>query len=180
MKSYQAVQDVSDNPNYVTYCAFAPRPGVRAWMTEIEYTRFRPGTIRNDDFHVAIIKWPEGLMAQWLAIIFHKSEQQFAESILWKNGLRKVEDGFTQKVIGSEGVQDFPISGPNVFFLENHSKGGGNVVYTNDPIKIKAAEELEDKQCQVFFDAHEEWLKTPEAAEEVAAFLKEHPDGSNI
>jgi hypothetical protein len=176
----EEIQAICDDPKYVSYCSMLFRPGVRAWMTEIEYTRFRPGTLRNDEFHVANMRWPdESPPMIWLIIIFDKSEQQFAESILWKNGLRKVREGFVQKAITSKGVEHFPIKGPNIFLLENHVQGGSNVVYTNNPDKMKAASELEDRQCQVFFDAHEEWLKTPEAAVEIAAYLRIHPDGYN-
>lgn len=178
----EEIQAVCNDPNKVTYCCFSFRPGIRAWMTEIEITKFRPGTLRNDDFHMVLMKWPEGLDALWIIIIFDKSEQKFAESILWKNGLRKVKDGFTQHVINphDKTIEKFPISGPNVFFLENHSKGAANVVYSNDPVKIQAANELEDKQCQVFFDLHDEWLKTPEAQVAMAEYMKKHPDGFNL
>jgi hypothetical protein len=175
------IAEVVCNPDYVTYCSLDTRPGVRAWMTEIEYTKFRPGTLDNDDFHLGLLRWPEG---QWgmvyLIICFHRSVQEFAESILWRNGLRKVEEGAAPMMMGGpEGIQRFPMDGYNIFFLENHSQGGSNVIYTNDPVKMRAAKELEDKQCQVFFDAHEKWLKTPEGLASVQEFLKKHPGGWN-
>lgn len=177
----EEIQAVCNDPNNVSYVCMGFRPGIRAWMTEIEVTRFRPGTLRNDEFHMVLMKWPDGVPLLWLIIIFDKSEQEFAESILWKNGLRKVEEGFTQMVMGGKkGLEKFPITGDNVFFLENHSKGAANVFYSNNPEKMNAAKELEDRQCQVFFDQHTEWLKTPEAEKEIAEYMKRHPEGYNL
>jgi hypothetical protein len=177
------IAEVICNPDYVTYCSLDTRPGVRAWMTEIEYTKFRPGTLDNDDFHLGILKWPDGPWGmRYLIICFHRSVQEFAESILWKNGLRKTEEGtFPIMMGGPEGIQKFPLADyNNVFFLENHSKGAENVIYSNDPVKIKAARELEDKQCQVFFDSQMKWLASPEGIAALAEYLKKHPDGQNI
>ena len=173
--------EVISNPDYVTYCSLEMRVGVRAWMTEIEYTKFRPATLDNDDFHLAIMKWPDGdISLRYLLIIFHRSAQQFAESILWRNGLKKMPEGFTQMIIGGkEGKQEFPLQGPTIFWLENHTQGAPNVVYSNDPVKMKAARELEDAQCQVFYDSQAEWLETEEGKAKLAEFLKKHPEGEN-
>lgn len=201
----QQIAEVIANPDYVTYCSLEMRPGVRAWMTEIEYTKFRPGTLDNDDFHLGVLRWPDG---QWgmfyLIICFHRSVQEFAESILWRNGLRKCEEGsypmmfgntektvdisdimktgsLEFKVMGPEPKwEEFPLKGNGIFFLENHSKGAANVLYSNDPKKMEEARKLEDAQQQVFFDAHEEWLKTPEAKSAMAEYIKKHPGGFNI
>jgi hypothetical protein len=201
----QQISEVISNPDYVKYCCMEMRPGVRAWMTEIEYTKFRPGTLDNDDFHLAILKWPEGQWGmRYLIICFHRSAQEFAESTLWRNGLRKCEEGaypmmfggtektvdigeliekgsLEFKVMGPEPKwEEFPLRGNNIFFLENHSMGAANVVYSGDPEKMKKARDLEDAQQQVFFDAHEEWMKTPEAKKSMDEYIKKHPDGFNI
>jgi hypothetical protein len=173
----QEIKELCANPNYISYCVIWTRPGVLAWAVELEYTKFKPDTELNDDFHMSTMKWPEDLKDLGLLytiVTFHKSEQEFAESLLWKNGLRKVTE------IGPEGVKKFPLSGPSIFFLENHSKGASNVIYTNDPVKLKAAHEHEVAQCQVFFDAHQAWLKTPEGKATADAYWKQHPKGFNI
>jgi hypothetical protein len=41
-------------------------------------------------------------------------------------------------------------------------------------------QELEDQQCQVFFDSQDAWLASPEGMEALAEFLEKHPDGENI
>jgi hypothetical protein len=177
----QQIAGVICNPDYVTYCSLEERPGVRAWMTEIEYTKFRPGTLDNDDFHLAILKWPDGKWGmRYLVICFHRSVKEFAEAILWKNGLRKTEEGTLPVMIGGGEVQRFPLEGYGISFLENHSQGAANVVYSNNPEKMRAARELEDQQCEVFHNAHMEWLKTPEAKASIDAFLEKHPDGQNL
>jgi hypothetical protein len=168
----------------VSYCTMLMRPGVHAWTVELEYTMFKPDTDANDGFHLAIMKWPDDVpppAGLYAVVTFEKRAQVFAEGILWKHGLRKVRKGYTQMVIsgvsGKAVVEKFPITGPNVFFLENHSKGAANVIYTNDPVKIRIAHEHEVKQAQVFFDEHERWLQTEEGKAIADAFWKKHPEG---
>lgn len=165
------------DPNMVTYCSLILRPGITAWITEIEFTMFKPDTDANDGFHVAIIKWPESVPLEYCVVVFEKRAQAFAESILWRNGLRKVTEGFTQMMMGGGKIEKFPIIGPNVFFLENHSKGASNVLYTNDPVKLKAAREHEWSQTQKFHDEHKRWLATEEGKATAEAFWKKHPEG---
>lgn len=171
-------------PGMVSYCAMMMRPGIHAWTVEIEYTMFKPDTDANDGFHLVTMVWPEGLepdVGLYCIATFEQRAQEFAESILWKNGLRKVKEGYTQIVINPGGkTEKFPISGPNVFFLENHSKGAANVIYTNDPVKIRAAMEHEFNQTQKFFDEHKRWLETPEGKAIADAYWKKHPEGQVI
>jgi hypothetical protein len=164
----------------VSYCTMVMRPGVHAWTVEVEYTMFKPDTDANDGFHLATMKWPEDIpmpMSLWCVATFEKRAQMFAESILWRHGLRKVSKGFVSMVIGGGKAQKFPITGPNVFFLENHSKGAANVIYTNDPAKIRIAWEHEMKQAQKFFDEHKRWLETEEGKAIADAFWAKHPGG---
>jgi hypothetical protein len=151
----------------VTYC-HDDTSGVLAWMTEIEYTLFKPDTDANEGFHISTVRWPDDVPPPagiYNVVTFEKRAQIFAESILWKNGLKKVALGFTQIVIGGGGkVEKFPLRGPNIFFLENHSKGAANVIYTNDPVKIRIAHEHEMKQCEPYFEDHKKWLETEREA----------------
>jgi hypothetical protein len=177
----EKIREQCADPNHVSYCGMMMRPGIHAWTVEVEYTQFKPDTDANDGFHLATVRWPEDVpppIGLYAVIIFEKRAQEFAESILWKHGLKKVREGFVQMVISPKGTtQKFPITGPNVFFLENHSKGASNVIYTNDPVKIQAAWEHEVKQTQKFFDEHQRWLATPEGKAIADAFWAKHPEG---
>jgi len=176
----EEIREKCADPDMVNYCAMMMRPGIHAWTTELEYTMFKPDTDANDGFHLATMRWPESVpppLGLYVVATFEKRAQQFAESILWKNGLRKVTEGFTQVLIGGGKVEKFPLSGPNIFFLENHSKGAANVIYSNDPVKIQAAWEHEVKQAQRFFDEHKRWLDTPEGRASFKAYWAKHPSG---
>lgn len=175
------VQKLTDDPNMVTYCCMMARPGLTHWLVEIEYTLFKPDTDANLGFHIATIKWPSDFPVSpsslYAVACFERRAQMFAESILWRNGLRKVTEGFTLMVIGASEMAKFPIRGPRVFYLENHSQGAGNVIYTNDPAKLQVAHDHEMKQCQVYFDEHKAWLATEEGKAIADAFWKKHPEG---
>jgi len=194
-------------PGVVNYIGMMMRPGIYCWTVEIEYTMFKPDTDANDEFHLGTIAWPKDWPPPWniyCIASFHERAQEFAESILWKHGLRKVAPGHTivsfggerspeqefpvdieeliekgslEFTIGKLASEKFPLEGPNIFFLENHSKGASNVVYTNDPEKLRAAWELELKQAQVFFDEHQRWLQTPEGKAIFEAYWAKHPEG---
>lgn len=164
-------------PGMVSYCALLMRPGLNAWIVEIEYTMFKPDTDANDGFHLAYVAWPDDCPVPYCVATFEERAQEFAESILWKHGLRKVNKGFTQVVLGGGKAERFPIEGPNIFFLENHSKGASNVIYTNDPVKIEAARKHETEQCQKFFDEHKRWIETPEGKAIANAYWAKHPTG---
>lgn len=168
------IQTVVDEPDMVTYYGLLGRPGMYGFMVELEYTKFKPDTDANDDFHMAIVTWPEGIGLKWVLIIFHQSEQGFAESILWKHGLRRVKEGYVGIIIGGpEGAQKFPIKGPRCFCLENH---GPNVVYTNDPVKMQAAWDHEKQMVEHFFEDHKKWFEDPANQEVIEAYWKKHPE----
>lgn len=167
-------------PDRRNYCSFLMRPGFWAWSVELEYTKFKPDTDANDDFHLMVSMFPEKDPIPQLIIgvvSIDKSGQEFAESILWKHGLRKCDPGLTIKCLGPGGEEDFFLYGPNIFVLENHSKGAINVVYTNDPVKMMAAFAHEQQQVQRFFDEHKAWIKTPEGRAIADAYWKRHPSG---
>lgn len=178
--SIEEVRERCNDPNLVSYCSMLVRPGIHAWTVELEYTMFKPDTEANMGFHLATMKWPGDMplpAGLWCVATFEKRAQIFAEGILWKHGLRKIEQGSIPMVLGGGKQQVFPIKGPNVFYLENHSKGASNVIYTNDPEKQRIAWEHEVKQTQVFFDEHKRWLATPEGKAEADAFWAKHPEG---
>lgn len=169
-------------PDVVNYVGMMMRPGIYAWCVEVEYTMFKPDTEANEDYHLGTMAWPKDWPPPWniyLIASFHKRGQMFAEKILWRHGLKKVAPGhIITALTGEKGPEQFPLVGDNVFYLENHSKGAANVVYTNDQEKIRVAWEHERQQAQVFFDAHAKWLETPEGKAEFDAFWAKRPEGS--
>jgi hypothetical protein len=177
LATIEEVEKVCLQPQYVNYCALWDRPGLLHWMVELEYTKFKPDTDANDDFHLSIMRWPDDVGLLYAVITFHKKEQEWAESRLWENGLRKVTEGFTQIILGGGKAQQFPLSGDNIFFLENHSQGAANVIYANDPKKREEAHKHEMALCQPFFDEHTKWINTPEGEAIANEYWSRHPEG---
>jgi len=167
-------------PDRRNYVCLLMRPGFYSWMVELEYTKFTPDTDANDGFHLFWCKWPEDDPVPQLTmgvVSIDKSGQEYAEAILWQHGLKKCAAGTVFTVLGGSSPQQFFVHGPNTFPLENHSKGAENVVYTNDPVKIKAARAHEMAIAQRFFDEHAQWLETPEGKAIANAYWKKHPTG---
>jgi hypothetical protein len=168
------------NPNLVNYTFLMLRPGVYGWMVELEYTKFTPDTEANNGFHMFVCKFPEiePIDALTMCVVsIDKSGQEFADALLWNHGLKKVGPNKTFVCIGPHGQEEFFVHGPNTYVLENHSKGAKNVVYTNDPEKLRKAREHESQLAERFFLEHEAWLNTPEGKAIADAYWARHPSG---
>jgi hypothetical protein len=168
------------NPQLVNYYCFISRPGIYAWMVEVEYTKFKPDTPANDGYHLLFSEYPEKKPIPELTMMImsiDKSGQEFAESILWKHGLKRCRAGMVAMVIDSKGPHEFFLQGPNVFCLENHNKGAENVIYKNDPEKMAKAREHEMEQVRKFFDEHKKWIESPEGKIIAEAYWKKNPTG---
>lgn len=152
------------------------RPGFYSWMVEVEYTQFKPDTDANELFHMAVCQWPKDAPLLIGVISIHKSGQAFADSILAKHGLKRSPPGMVLRMLGGQKrIQDFFVKGPNTCVLENFGKN--NVAYTNDPVKRTEAFEKESELAQTFFDAHKQWLETPEGKAQYDAYWAKHPSG---
>lgn len=168
------------NPDVFNYVCLLMRPGFYGWIVELEYTRFKPDTDANDDFHMAVCKFPDNDPIPQLTvgvITIDRDGKEYADSLLWKHGLKKTQPGMALKCFGPKGGEDFFIHGPNTVILENHSKGGQNVAYTNDPEKMKAAYKHERDMVEHFFKEHLAWIETPEGKAIAEAYWAKHPGG---
>jgi hypothetical protein len=171
---------VCSDPDVINYVCLLLRPGFYGWMVELEYTRFKPDTDANDDFHLSVSAFPEKHPIPQLAIgtvTIDCDGKEYADSLLWKHGLKKSEPGMALKCFGPDGEENFFIHGPNTVILENHSKGAENVIYTNDQKKIQAAFEHERAMVEHFFEEHLTWIETPEGKAIADAYWKKHPGG---
>src|SRR6266478_728250 len=124
------VIEFCSNPNLISYCCLQDRPGGYAWMVEVEYTKFKPDTPANDGFHLTYSEWGlkgDSFLLPWWIMSIDKSGQEFAESILWKHGLKLSQS--VPVMLSEHGSVEFHLRGPNIFYLENSSPR--NVIYTN-------------------------------------------------
>lgn len=91
-----------------------PRPGVADCFMTLEHTCYPPDTPKNDDFYLILIRWQE---MDWGVVGIPEGDRPYMERAAAACGLR-VADGIPF-VLSGTGTHKFPVSGPNVFTLEN-------------------------------------------------------------
>ncbi len=178
------VIEFTNDTNKVHYASMGNRMGINGWLTQVEYTYFKPDTPMQEKFDMTVMKWPDDLEMIWVIASMPIEFEERATHLLWQHGLKVAGvndpsgEKYTFMVIGGpEGKQTFPLQGDTVRCLENHNQGAQNVAYTNDPEKIRAAYEHEEKQIIAKFHAdHAAWLATPEGFAEAEVYWKTRPD----
>ncbi len=110
--------------NLIHYVCMMTRPGVEEFVTKLEFLHYEPLTTRNDLLSIHTLVWNE---LPWIIISVPLKEKHFSENLLPLCGLRVV-DGIPM-MFGAGCNEQFPISGNNVFTLENVS---GHPVYQNN------------------------------------------------
>lgn len=172
----QQLAEFCANPDLITYTCMALRVGYMGWMVQMEYTYFKPDTDANDQFFLSWMKWPDDMPMFWVVVSMPREYEAKATALLWQHGLKAIEGGVAA-MITDKGVIQFPIHGDNVIAMENHSKGAGNVMYTNDEKKMEAARNHEKNViCEPFFVEHIKWLNTPEGRRAARLYWARHPD----
>jgi hypothetical protein len=80
------LQNVTTYLGRATFCVMAERPGVLGWLTQVEYTWFKPCTDDNDKFWLATLRWPytedpkQGLL--WMVVTIPTSHEDRALYLL--------------------------------------------------------------------------------------------------
>jgi len=112
-----------------------PRLGVISFLTFLEHQHFTPCTERAKLYESFTIEWET---AQFVVIVFPKSELPLAEPILKKLGLR-LGDGVP---VSQHGCQKsvFPITAPNAYSLQYVP---GHFAYNANEAEITQALEAE-------------------------------------
>jgi hypothetical protein len=171
------------DPSTVVFASMWDRIGITGWMTQLEYTYFRPDTPANEQINVFMMKWPDNFPMFWVLVQIPRTHEKVAKELLYFHGLKVGGEndpegarGYTFMVLGPKGEEKFPLQGENIFCLENHSKGTKHVAYTNDPEKLKAAKAAEDEIVKRFHDEHETWLSDPDNYAAAEAYWASRPD----
>lgn len=122
-ESDENLQKFVGDPQLIHYAGMLnpPRPGVQDCFQMLEFTHFKPGTSRNEFYHLRVFEW-EGIL--WGVVSIPIVEKHLMESVAQANRLR-VANGIPTMLSGKEMTQ-FPISNERVFTLENIS---GHPVY---------------------------------------------------
>lgn len=90
------------------------RPGVQDCFEMLEHAHFKPGTLRNDLFHLRLINW-EGLI--WGIVSIPIADKELMERMAQVNGLRITDS--IPVMIGGGVASKFPIESPNLFTFTN-------------------------------------------------------------
>lgn len=186
MQKFPTIEELvaqCSDPNTVVFASMWDRIGLTGWMTQLEYTYFRPDTPDNEKFNLYMMKWPDEESMHWVLIQIPRTHEKIAKSLLYFHGLKvggendpEGSRGYTFILLDSNGTHKFPIHGDNVFCLKNHSKGTNHVTYSNNSDKIKAAKTHEDAIVKRFHDEHDLWLSNPKNYAAAEAYWASRPD----
>ncbi len=128
----------AENKELTHYVCMSMRSGVKKFTTKLEFTHYKPGTSRNDLLSIRILAWND---LTWFVISVPSKEKHLLDDVLILCGLR-VADGVPM-ILGAGCRAQFPITGDNVFTLENVS---GHPVYCNDDA-INQAMHIAERQA---------------------------------
>ena len=90
-----------------------PSPGTQECIAWLEYTHYRPGTPRNDLFHIRILSWQE---ATWVIASLPKHEVRLLYEAADQSCLCLVPGIPVYK--SHTGRHHFPFDGPQVYTLD--------------------------------------------------------------
>lgn len=133
----QEFQHLSDDKSRLFVVAMMSRPGAGIFVVDLEYNHFPPGSPKNEEFQMVISKW-QGM--SWMTIHVPIEYRGLVEEVAARNEMR-LGDGIPTILGGTNGPQQFPVRGDNVFTLENAPnspiyKGGEREVLKEQQRKI--------------------------------------------
>lgn len=105
-----------NDPYFIHYVGMLipPRPGFDDCVQQLEFSYFKPGTKRNDLFHLRVISWEDIV---WGVVSIPISEKRLMETVAAACRLR-VANG-VPCVISADGFKSFPFENSRMFTLEN-------------------------------------------------------------
>ena len=122
------------------YVCMISRPGIQECATKLEHMHYKPLTPRNDLMSLRALLWNE---IPWFVISVPTEEKHLLEELVGTCGLR-VANGIPM-MLGAGCRERFPISGENVFTLENVA---GHPVYRNDDTINHAMHVMEEEAAE--------------------------------
>lgn len=141
--SYETEETFSafaENDRLTHYVCIHSRPGFEELSTKLEHTHYKPLTIRNELMHMRALLWNDVL---WYVLSMPSIEKHLLENMAGLCGMR-IANGVPM-MIGRNCREQFPISGKNVFTLENIS---GHPVYQNDELLNRAILHAEEQAAE--------------------------------
>lgn len=152
-KTNEQVQQYCSDKNLISYIIYMVprRPGVYLFSLLLENIFFPPGTKENEDFQFHIINWEEMVIG---IITIPKKKEIYATEIMKVSGNR-VADGIPMMITDGR-VVSFPISGDNIFTLENEE---GHPMYKGNnardmmiSIENQIISEIEDDSISEWYE----------------------------
>jgi hypothetical protein len=149
--SYDELQRMASEPGKLVLVSMLrpARIGSRLMFAYLEHTRYLPDTPENDKFEFILTKWPDSEPGEfpmlWSTMLFPMEDREVIEKVAKRCGLR-LADGIPH-IIGAGGIKAYPVSGPNVFTIENDKE---SPVYNG---KAQEFEKLEDEAMEAIFSS---------------------------
>lgn len=121
--SYEELQEKAKEPGKIHFVSTFTRPGTRLFTVYLEYNQYPPRTTLNEEFEMALLRWPEkdsklGLL--WVVVTIPEADMHLAEAAAKESGM-VIKDG-TPMIIGGGKTYTFPMQGPSVYSLESNPK----------------------------------------------------------
>lgn len=115
-ESEEELQKFIEDPYFVHYVGMLLplRPGVADCFELLERSHFKPGTPRNDLFHMRILKWMD---IMWGMVSIPVGDKGLMEKAAFVNGLKPAIG--VPLVLDGEKEHRFPAANERVFTLQN-------------------------------------------------------------
>lgn len=135
------------DPNRLYLIGDMYRLGVKLLSVRTEYTYFSPRRGKNDLFELIILKWPDSDSLMWSIISMPMEYHARIEELAKQCGLRFANGIPT--IFNSDGVQQFPIDGSNVYTLENTHN---HTIYTNKGSDFELLKRKEEETIEAIVE----------------------------
>lgn len=110
------VKRVSSDPGKMHVVTTIQRPGATEWSFAVEQRMYSPlDSAKNEQFSTRFLRWCDLI---WVIVSVPRSDETALRAMTGEMEMKLV-DGVPH-VLGSEGIQVFPVTGPNVYSLEGY------------------------------------------------------------
>jgi hypothetical protein len=113
LESATETEKFFSEPGRNHYVVMMIRPGAQDCLKSLEQAHYTPGTPQNELFHLRALEWSDLI---WIIASIPEADHTFMEKAATATGLR-ISSGIP--VVVSTNIERFPLSGKNVYSLEN-------------------------------------------------------------
>jgi hypothetical protein len=146
----QFMRELDSNPDLLHIVIWMGRVGASLFARTLELKHYTPGTRRNDDYHVLLMK-DFGGIGPFLVVSVPIKERDIVERVLAETDMA-LEHGVPHVLGGGVKPEEFPLRSDNVWSLRN---ANGSIAYTQQGAKL---EEENLKKIYEMEEEHNRWM----------------------